>query len=129
MKRQVKLRPSPAITDEQSDAEDVEEVRGIWREKDKIFISTTLPSLELERTFINYSFFRYNSYLIRKQPLYYSLVSIFLMIRAGLPATIVIAIANPYTWKYGRIYANPNIVLNHKRNHTVVEVKWLFLVL
>jgi hypothetical protein len=29
MKRQVKLRPSPAITDEQSDAEDVEEVRGI----------------------------------------------------------------------------------------------------
>ena len=27
--RQVKLRPSPAITDEQSDAEDVEEVRGI----------------------------------------------------------------------------------------------------
>ena len=31
----------------------------------------------LERTFINYSFFRYNSYLIRKQPLYYSLVSIF----------------------------------------------------
>ena len=53
----------------------------------KIFISTTLPSLELERTFINYSFFRYNSYFIR----YYSLVSIFLMIRAGLPATIVIA--------------------------------------
>ena len=50
----------------------------------KIFISTTLPSLELERTFINYSF-------IREQPLYYSLVSIFLMIRAGLPATIVIA--------------------------------------
>ena len=91
MKRQVKLRPSPAITDEQSDAEDVEEVRGILREKDKIFISTTLPSLELERTFINYSFFRYNSYLIRKQLLYYSLVSIFLMIRAGLPATIVIA--------------------------------------
>ncbi|MCD8228882.1 MAG: hypothetical protein LUD70_16870 [Bacteroides ovatus] len=33
MKRQVKLRPSPAITNEQSDAEDVEEVRGIWREK------------------------------------------------------------------------------------------------
>ena len=29
MKRQVKLRPSPAITDEQSDAEDVEEVRGV----------------------------------------------------------------------------------------------------
>jgi len=29
MKKQVKLRPSPAITDEQSDAEDVEEVRGI----------------------------------------------------------------------------------------------------
>jgi hypothetical protein len=29
MKRQVKLRSSPAITDEQSDAEDVEEVRGI----------------------------------------------------------------------------------------------------
>jgi len=57
----------------------------------KIFISTTLPSLELERTFINYSFFRYNSYFIREQPLYYSLVSIFLMIRAGLPATIVIA--------------------------------------
>ena len=27
MKRQVKLRPSPAITDEQSDAEDVEEVK------------------------------------------------------------------------------------------------------
>ena len=26
MKRQVKLRPSPAITDEQSDAEDVEAV-------------------------------------------------------------------------------------------------------
>ena len=27
MKRQVKLRPSPAITDEQIDAEDVEEVK------------------------------------------------------------------------------------------------------
>ena len=31
----------------------------------KIFISTTLPSLELERTFINYSFFRYIPYFIR----------------------------------------------------------------
>ena len=138
MKRQVKLRPSPAITDEQSDAEDVEEVRGIWREKDKIFISTTLPSLELERTFINYSFFRYNSYFIREQPLYLFDDScriagydchrrnIFSYHATGSHYR---SIANPYTWKYGRIYANPNIVLNHKRNHTVVEVKWLFLVL